>query len=178
MYRIHSRWASVYSKGIFSAGLHATSRSEATNKVLKAMKRKNSCLFDFVQNCEEVVAWWRTKEVGEDTIGIWDPGQLVEYNPLHVQTASLLTRNVYKSFKYEFIRSFCVVLVDNRCDVGGGNVKFLATTPKWSRARKVLSNVHSDIVSCTCGMFETDVINCQHVLKVYYVVNVFCIPKS
>ncbi|XP_057771040.1 protein FAR-RED IMPAIRED RESPONSE 1-like [Salvia miltiorrhiza] len=50
MYRLRQRWASVFTNSRFSAGLHATSRSEVTNRVLKDLSRRSGSLFEFVLN--------------------------------------------------------------------------------------------------------------------------------
>lgn len=48
MYSLRHRWASVFTNGIFTAGLLATSRSEVTNKVLNSLSRCSSSLYDIV----------------------------------------------------------------------------------------------------------------------------------
>lgn len=48
MHKIRHRCASVFTQGLFCVGLHATSRSEATNLVLKHLQKSNISLYEFV----------------------------------------------------------------------------------------------------------------------------------
>lgn len=48
MYNMKHHWSSVFTNGTYCAGLHATSRSELTNKVLKDLCSRSSTLYEFV----------------------------------------------------------------------------------------------------------------------------------
>lgn len=75
MYLLRCRWASVFSQNIFTAGMHATTRSEGTNRVLKAFSRSSNSLFEFVTSYEKIQLRWRAIEAAEDTANIWLPGK-------------------------------------------------------------------------------------------------------
>lgn len=109
---------------------------------------------------------------------LWKQGQIVDDNPLLVHVSSIYTRTVYKSFESEFLRSFSVILVDERQDAGDGNVEFFATTAVGSKPRKVLYNVNTDFATNSYRKLGTDEIFCHHILKVYPVMNVFSIPTT
>lgn len=44
MYLLRRRWASVFSQSIFTTGMHTTTRSQGTNRVLKAFSRSSNSL--------------------------------------------------------------------------------------------------------------------------------------
>ncbi|KZV18612.1 hypothetical protein F511_36044 [Dorcoceras hygrometricum] len=66
-YKIRKKWATAFCNERFSAGLLATSRTEATNMALKRTGNKMSSLYDFVMNFTKVQTNWGKKEKNEDT---------------------------------------------------------------------------------------------------------------
>lgn len=99
------RWASVFSQKVFTAGMVATCRSEGTNRVLKAMIRSSSSLFDFACAYEKVQARWRDVERAEDAACLWVPSQFVKQNDFITQAATTYTRKIYKKFEYQCKKS-------------------------------------------------------------------------
>ncbi|GFP87575.1 protein far-red impaired response 1 [Phtheirospermum japonicum] len=97
MYKLRHKWATAFSNERFSAGLLATSRSEATNLVLKKAGNGSISLYDFVMNYEKIQKSWRDKEKFEDTR--WrhgKPSLIVKNHPLLNHAATVYTLNIYK----------------------------------------------------------------------------------
>lgn len=72
----------VFTNQLFSVGMHATSKSEATNKVIKNMCSSSCSLFKFVKTYDRLQLDWRRIE-NEDNAncrGMTD--QMVENNSL------------------------------------------------------------------------------------------------
>lgn len=181
MYTLRHRWASVFSQNVFKAGMVSTSRSEGTNKVLKAMIRSCSSLHEFACAYENVQTRWRDIERAEDAACLWLPGQFVKKNDMLTHAATVYTRKIYKKFEHQCTEAWNVV-VDwkNAVDVGDGNVKFKATRAKYpnSRARTVTFNLESKSAHCSCYMWEGQGILCRHILKVYQFMDVQLIPDE
>lgn len=78
--------------------LVATSRSEATNMVIKYLQKSSILLYEVVVNLEEIQFCWRTKEIEEDTLGIWVPGQVVPDKKLLTHAEYVYTQHVYRYF--------------------------------------------------------------------------------
>ncbi|XP_057802906.1 protein FAR1-RELATED SEQUENCE 5-like [Salvia miltiorrhiza] len=177
IYRLRRRWAAVFSRGIFTAGLLATSRSESTNRVIKEVSRASISLFEFVKEYEAIQTRWRVKEREEDTHCLFLPGQFVEGNELAKQIASVYTRTVYKIFEGEVTHSFNVILNEHPDEVGSMLEYSATSTVPESRVRKITFDPQNNHAFCTCGMWEDQGILCRHILKVYYVKNIVQIPE-
>lgn len=181
MYTLRHRWSSVFSRNIFTAGMVATSRSEGTNKVLKAMIKSSSTLHDLAQAYEKVQTRWRDVEREEDAACLWLPGQFVNKNDMLTQAATVYTRNIYKKFELQCTEAWNVVIDwRNASELGDGNVQFKATRSQYpnSRARRVTFNLATRIAHCSCCMWEGHGISCRHVLKVYQFMDVQLIPDD
>ncbi|XP_057771073.1 protein FAR1-RELATED SEQUENCE 5-like [Salvia miltiorrhiza] len=178
MYLLRKRWASVFTRDIFSAGLLATSRSESANKVMKEICRSSTSLFDLVIKYDGILQKWRRGEREEDMHCRWLPGQYVRNNPLLTHAASVYTRALYKAFEEEVKASFNVILEEFPGEVGEWLWFNATSTGLRSRPRVIQFNRYSSHATCSCRMWESEGIPCRHIVKVFYLKNVVQIPDD
>lgn len=173
MYNLKERWSTVFTNGKYNAGLHATSRSEVTNKVLKDLCSCSSSLYQFILHFERIQQDWRTREAADDTLDLGIPGQFVKNNPLLIQAARTYTRRVYKKFENEVSLAMNVIIMHRPIDYNVEELEFRVATRSISlRARCVTFKQHSQDVACSCRKWETDGILCRHIVRIFLDMNV------
>lgn len=177
MYKLRHRWASVFTADKFSAGIHATSRSELTNKVLKQCCSTSSTLIEFVRNYEAVQSSWRQTEGEMDALGVWVTGQVVPGNRMITHATQVYTRAVFKLFEKECGLNMCVSIKRRPVDEKADELEYIVFSGSCvSRERRVLVNLQRDEWSCSCRKWETEGIYCRHLIKILFWLNVYHIP--
>ncbi|KAH6783632.1 hypothetical protein C2S52_008591 [Perilla frutescens var. hirtella] len=177
MYNLRSRWSSVFTNDRFSAGMHATSRSEVTNKILKDLGKRSNTLYEFVVRYCEVQNEWRERENAEDALCRGMPGQFLLDNPLLTHVAKVFTRNIFKIFEYEAHHSMNIKIIEHP-DYASEVLHFgLSSGPQCDVTRSVAFNKISHEVSCSCRMWESKGVFCRHIFKVLYLMNVDVMPE-
>ncbi|KAH6794924.1 hypothetical protein C2S52_005401 [Perilla frutescens var. hirtella] len=177
MYNLRSRWSSVFTNDRFSAGMHATSRSEVTNRILKDLGKRSNTLYEFVVHYCEVQNEWRERENAEDALCRSMPGQFLLDNPLLTHVAKVFTRNIFKIFEYEAHHSMNIKIIEHP-DYASEVLHFgLSSGPQCDVTRSVAFNKISHEVSCSCRMWESKGVFCQHIFKVLYLMNVDVMPE-
>ncbi|KAK6162455.1 hypothetical protein DH2020_002296 [Rehmannia glutinosa] len=179
MYKLRHKWATAFSNQKFSAGLLATSRSEATNLVLKKTGNKNISLYDFVLIYEKIQNNWRAKEKAEDTrCRHGKPSMIVKDHPLLSHAAYVYTLNIYQLFELELINSLNTIFDEQPLDFGSPLLEFkVKSHGQNSTTRQVVYNRQNHEVKCTCRKFESFGILCKHALKVFNYMNVSNLPN-
>ncbi|XP_073287473.1 protein FAR1-RELATED SEQUENCE 1-like, partial [Primulina huaijiensis] len=182
MYRLREKWATAFSSGRFSAGLLATSRSEATNMTLKKACNKMSSLYEFVMSYAKIQNNWRNKEKTEDTrCRHGKPAQILKNHPLLINAAEVYTISIYQLFEIELVNSLnCKFVEPPSCFGNDWNwieVK-VKSHDENSRVRHVVFNKQSHEIKCSCHKFETMGILCKHALMMFNYMDVTVLPNS
>lgn len=178
IYHLRHRWASVFSQEVFTAGLHATSQSEGTNRVFESIESSNS-LHDCLTCYERIQSRWRAMESAEDAACLCLPEQFVKNNMLLMQAATVYTHANFRKFEYQCIESFNVEVDSAHArDLGDGDIEFKAYQNPDARPRTVVFNAFTNSARCSCHMWEVDGIVCRHIIKVYQIRNVRQVPES
>ncbi|XP_012855477.1 PREDICTED: protein FAR1-RELATED SEQUENCE 5-like [Erythranthe guttata] len=179
MYKLRSKWSTAFSKHRFTAGLKATSRSEATNSSLKIGGKRTHTLFDCVMRFEDVQNKWRQDEKENDfkcRHGM--PTLVVKTNCLLRDAAVVYTHTIYDMFQSELINSLGIDF-DGEPSYNDHLFKFkIKSQGNSNRVREVEFNSRSLEVKCTCKLFESVGILCKHALLVFKQMNVHNIPKN
>lgn len=179
MYNIKHRWSSVFTNDTYCAGLHATSRGELTNKVLKELCSRSSSLYEFVLNYEQIQTDWRTRESADDTLDIGVPGQIVKNNLLLVQAAKVYTRNVYKLFEHEVVASLSMAIMESPMNYFADDLEFKVSNQTGThRLRLVKINRHTHVANCSCSKWETNGVLCRHIITIFLTMNIGRIPEN
>ncbi|XP_057793039.1 protein FAR1-RELATED SEQUENCE 9-like [Salvia miltiorrhiza] len=179
MYNLRKRWSSAFIRDKFSGGLHATSRSEVTNKIIKDLCSSTSTFYDFVIGFERILKNWRRTEFEEDALCRGTPGMFVQQSGILVQVAELCTRNIFRSFEYESLHTVSVKMTHEPPDLNDEVLVFkvfsrLAVTG----FRTVRFNQESEMAWCSCHMWETEGIMCRHLFRVYFHLNMDSVPPE
>ncbi|XP_075477484.1 protein FAR1-RELATED SEQUENCE 5-like [Primulina tabacum] len=181
MYKLRDKWVTAFSDAKFSAGLLATSRSEATNLTLKKSGNKMSSLYEFVMNYEKIQNNWRTKEKTEDTrCRHGKPAQILKNHPLLIHAADVYTMTIYQLFEIELVNSLnCKFVEPPTCF--GNDLNLIEVNVKshdeYARVRHVVFNKQNHEIRCNCHKFETMGILCKHALLVFNCMDVTVLPK-
>ncbi|KAH6785310.1 hypothetical protein C2S51_037765 [Perilla frutescens var. frutescens] len=179
MYNLRKRWASVFTNDRFSAGMHATSRSESVNKVLKALCKCTSSLYEVITQYEAIQQDWRTRERAEDAFCLGTPGQFLNDNPILKHAAALYTRTVYRQFEVEAAHSMNVNILQqvNKYTTNEW-VYQVSCSSAIGRTRVVRHSEARQVASCSCQKWETDGILCRHILKIFFTINLPRVPDQ
>ncbi|XP_057770737.1 protein FAR1-RELATED SEQUENCE 5-like [Salvia miltiorrhiza] len=179
MHNLRKRWSSAFTCDKFSRGLHATSRSEVTNKVLKELCSTTSTLHDFVIGFERMQKSWRTREYEEDALCRGMPGMLVQITSILQQVGEVCTRSVFKLFEYEAVNCISIDLTEEPPDLNDKTLEFkLSSRTSMTGIRVVKINQFTKFGSCSCHLWETDGIICRNLFRVYLHFNQHRIPDA
>ncbi|XP_057808407.1 protein FAR1-RELATED SEQUENCE 5-like [Salvia miltiorrhiza] len=177
MYTLRRWWSSAFICDKFCGGLHATSRSEVTNKVLKYLCSGSSSIHEFVLAFERMQRDWRRREFEEDSYCRGMPGMLVHRSGILIQVAELCTRNVFKSFEYEALHSIEVKLTHEPPDMNNDVLEFKVSSRSAVNGYRVVKfNQRSQFADCSCHMWETEGVLCRHLFRVFFHMNLDTIP--
>ncbi|XP_057770058.1 protein FAR1-RELATED SEQUENCE 5-like [Salvia miltiorrhiza] len=179
MHKLRKRWSSAFTRDKFSGGLHATSRSEVTNKVLKELCSTTSTLHEFVVGFEKMQKSWRTREFEEDALCRGMPGMFVQRTRILIQVGEVCTRSVFKMFEYEALNCISVDLTESPPDLNEVLLEFkLSSSSSGTGYRLVKYNQNSKFASCCCHLWETEGIICRHLFRVYLHFNQHSVPDE
>ncbi|XP_057770840.1 protein FAR1-RELATED SEQUENCE 5-like [Salvia miltiorrhiza] len=179
MYNLRKRWASVFTNDKFTAGLHATSRSEVTKKVLKGICSATTSLHEFVIQYERLLHEWRLRESEEDTMCRGVPGQFIQNNNFLRNAASVYTLNVYKTFECEVAHSLNVKIIQHPYDFGGDELVYgVLSSSSMNGLRTVHFTRPTSNATCSCRMWEAEGILCRHILKIFLLLNIDSLPAQ
>ncbi|XP_057785251.1 protein FAR1-RELATED SEQUENCE 5-like [Salvia miltiorrhiza] len=187
MYNLRKRWASVYTNDKFTAGLHATSRSEVTNKVLKDLCSATTSLHDFVMKYERLQHEWHLRETEEDrhlreteedTLCRGVPGQFIQNNNLLKHAARVYTRNVYKTFECEVAHSLNVKIIHHPYDFTADELVYgVSSCSATNGIRTVHFTRATRHATCSCRMWEAEGILCRHIVNILLLLNIDNLPE-
>lgn len=170
MYNLRSKWSLAFTNTMFCGGMSATSRSEATNKVIKSLISGSSSLHEFVVLYQQLQNDWRSMESAEDALCIGMSGQVIERNLLLTQAAKVLTRNVYKLFEKGAGYSINVQIIVQPSDYNAERLDFKFRT--FSSICELIFYKVTGFCSCSYHMWETCGVLCTHIRRILYHMNV------
>ncbi|XP_057779873.1 protein FAR1-RELATED SEQUENCE 5-like [Salvia miltiorrhiza] len=179
MYKLKKRWSSAFTRDRFTGGLHATSRSEATNKVLKELCRSTTSVHEFVVGFERLQRNWRTQEFEEDALCRGMPGMFIQNAKILFQIGEVCTRNIFKLFEYEALYSVSLKVSQEPIDLNDELLEFkVCSSTAFKGYRVVNFNQTTKMGSCSCCMWETEGIICRHLFRVYFNMNLDKVPDQ
>ncbi|KAH6797527.1 hypothetical protein C2S52_022081 [Perilla frutescens var. hirtella] len=135
MYNLRRRWCSIFTNDRFCAGLHVTSRSEVTNRILKELGKRSNTLFEFVVRYMDIQNEWRERESVEDALCRGMPDQFIADNPFLTHVAKNFTRNVFKIIEYEATQSISIHIVEHPADYASNELHFQVAGTKMKGLR-------------------------------------------
>ncbi|XP_057797111.1 protein FAR1-RELATED SEQUENCE 5-like [Salvia miltiorrhiza] len=157
MYKLRKRWSSAFTRDKFTGGLHATSRSETINKVLKELCSSTSSVHEFVIGFERLQRNWRIQEFEEDALCRGMPGMFLQSTEILLQIGEICTRNIFKSFEYEALNSVSMKLTHEPLDLNDELIEFKACSKMAYKGYRIVKfNQATKMGTCSCHMWETE----------------------
>ncbi|KAJ9545236.1 hypothetical protein OSB04_024943 [Centaurea solstitialis] len=162
MFEIRHSWIPAYFKDLPMSGLmKTTSRSESANAFFNMYVEFNLDLCDFLNNYDGAIERQREDQsVHENSTRVSLP-RLVSPLLLEVHAAKLYTRNVFWDVQKELKKAMWYCGIDSVQDLDGSKVVF---------------EVDSHTVDCSCNFFTRNGFLCRHCFKVLINENVEFIP--
>ncbi|XP_020242964.1 protein FAR1-RELATED SEQUENCE 5-like [Asparagus officinalis] len=177
IYEIREKWAPVYHKQYFWAGMSSSQRSEGMNALLKKhISRKNS-LHDFVTIFQRVLARQREGELKEDHCTVEKKPKLKTLWSMEKQMAQIYTKKIFYIFQDELQPSlmYNIELVKENERESTFQLNFCGHDEKL---RHIIYCKTTKMVRCSCLMFEFKGIPCRHILAYLKITNHSELPEQ
>ena len=177
IYNIRKKWAPVYHKQHFWAGMSSSQRSEGMNALLKMHVSKKNSLHDFVIIFERALTRQREEELIEDHQSLEKKPKLKTMWPMEKQMCQIYTRCIFYSFQVELEHSlmYNIVLAKDDENVTYYQVNYCGVEENRKHVKYCKSE---KMASCSCFMFEFKGIPCRHLLAYLRHTNHVELPKQ
>ena len=170
------KWAMVYRRQTFSAGMKSTQLSESFNSCLKKYLNFDLDVMRFFNHFERAVADQRYNEMKFD----YDMSQRIlalKVNAIMLKHArEIYTSNIFDLFQKEFDKS-CDVMV-TLCNENSSLFEYKVSLLGKPREHTVAFDSSNDTICCSCKKFEFLGILCCPALKVLDLRNIKIIPRK
>nr|XP_011468528.1 PREDICTED: protein FAR1-RELATED SEQUENCE 5-like [Fragaria vesca subsp. vesca] len=178
MYELREKWIPAYVKKYFSAGMSSSQRVESEHAFFKRYCSKENSLMDFATRFNRAVAHQRHEELVEDHKDLNETPILKLGMPMEVQMVHLYTKKYFQYFQVQLHdgNGYFVDVVmedDIRCVY-----KTKRVFAKNLRMRTLVHDKVSNIVTCSCRMFEFEGIPCRHILVLLRLKHIMELPKD
>ncbi|KAI8551231.1 hypothetical protein RHMOL_Rhmol06G0168700 [Rhododendron molle] len=166
LYEFREKWAQVYSRAYFCAGMTTTQRSESINKFLKKYFGSTLVLREFVDQYAKAMASRREKEREVENKTQQTSPILVSQWSVEREASEKYTKKVFYLFQKEYQQTLDLSLkLEN--DDGTISTYIVKELEGWKKIPKLVYNPLEHSVSCTCRKFEFHGILCSHSLKLF-----------
>ena len=173
LYLSRERWANVFHKETFSAGI------KWCKDIINVFQNSTSYTMNlsmFVHQYLKVVETQRLEELYEDLrCGETTKVLILSGSAMEKQAASIYTRTIFSIFQGELVKSLSVAIEEIVSD--GTNATFKLTEEGQKESIVEFSCVDSNL-ACSCKKYESEGILCVHALKVLNARNIFHIPAQ
>ncbi|CAH9068262.1 unnamed protein product [Cuscuta europaea] len=177
LYSHKEKWCPAFSKDYFSGGVLSSQRSESTNRSISRRLTKTATLCDFYKMFCDVVDEWRLDENGHDFRCSEGTVEMVLLqDTLLTHARDVYTLEIFKVFQEQYLKgmSHFFKLISQNCH---DYVYHVWLNGVDMIRHSVTFNRHDNTVTCTCKMFSEVGIFCGHILRIYNVHCVKCIPQ-
>lgn len=166
-YELRKKWAQVYSRYHFCAGMTTSQRSESINKFLKDyFTHGRIVLREFVHMYSKAMDNRREKEREAEHITRQTTPNMISNWSIEREAASKYTRKVFYLFQ-EGVKQ----IIDLSLELEHANETTCTYKVREIEGRKRTRTItyerFEETVSCTCRKFEFDGILCSHALKLF-----------
>ncbi|XP_042027825.1 protein FAR-RED IMPAIRED RESPONSE 1 isoform X1 [Salvia splendens] len=171
------RWAPVYMKGAFLAGLSSPQRLESVVSALDRSLLRKTSIKEFLQQYKTMLDE-RYEEEARADVDSWQrqPG-LKSPSPYGKQMAQIYTHAVFKKFQAEVLGVVaCHPKVEGRDE--DATTAFKVHDFEANQVYRVTWNEETEDASCGCRMFEYNGFLCRHVMIVLQICGVNSIPAK
>ncbi|KAJ6749834.1 hypothetical protein OIU85_000464 [Salix viminalis] len=173
LYLSRERWANVFHKETFSAGI------KWCKDIINVFQNSTSDTMNlsmFVHQYLKVVETQRLEELYEDLrCGETTKVLILSGSAMEKQAANIYTRTIFSIFQGELVKSLSVAIEEIGGD--GTNATFKLTEEGQKESIVEFSCLDSNL-ACSCKKYESEGILCVHALKVLNARNIFHIPAQ
>ncbi|KAL5722104.1 hypothetical protein ACHQM5_005665 [Ranunculus cassubicifolius] len=177
LYRLRPRWAQVYARDNFCAGMTTTQRSESINSLLKKFFGGNLILREFIVQHDRVLASRREKERVANTENKKKMPNMVTEWAVEREASQIYTRKGFGIFQGECKRCFTLKVDEYRED-GEEHYYIIRRVRTNAKPRSVTYTPATQGAKCSCKKFEFQGILCSHILKVFLELEVSSLPPQ
>ncbi|KAI8538633.1 hypothetical protein RHMOL_Rhmol09G0119500 [Rhododendron molle] len=184
-WELRRKWAHVYMKLSYNAGMRSTQLGESLNAKLKKHLKSNLHLDQFLTQLDKVIFNKRYNEK-EAAHGSREKMVRLKYPscPMLLHAAKLYTPPLFDLFHKELDISLGCKVIESK--VLGDEIRCVIQKHGQEREYVVLASVELDAlgaktfggVRCSCRKFESFGILCGHAIKVLSLLNVMEIPEK
>lgn len=163
LYNSREKWAMVYARPYFCAGMTTTQRSESANNFLKKFTPRTIVLTEFMQQFDVVMANRRDKvlEVASRKM----PPLKTEWK-IEAEASKFYTRKIFEEFQAELLGTIGLELDKEELSEDGTTITYPVKYCLDRRRIRTITYVPSTKdVKCSCRKFEFTGVLCGHVLK-------------
>ena len=165
MYNIRQMWIPAYTKGIFSANMRTTGRSESINAFFDGFVTHRSSLMDFVSGYENAIEKRRRAEQDADFHNVDGRPVLRTKCQIEAAMSEIYTFCVFSMFQDEVEKSMYYI---SNMESSDGVVQtwhvFKFDDVGEQNGKKVTWKEADGVASCPCQKFESSGIICRHII--------------
>ncbi|XP_039123339.1 protein FAR1-RELATED SEQUENCE 6-like [Dioscorea cayenensis subsp. rotundata] len=178
LYKIRHRWAPVYVKGIFWAGMSTTQRSESINAFFDGYVGPTTSLKQFVEQYDNALKSKIKKEAKADFASFNSSFPMLTDCYFQKQLQEAYTNEIFKLFQDELRGMlYCnLSLIKLDGQISTFHVTDIFRGKEGKVRRQVAFNVYHNSgeldIKCSCNLFEFRGILCKHICKVLIEKNV------
>ncbi|XP_026416770.1 protein FAR1-RELATED SEQUENCE 5-like [Papaver somniferum] len=171
LYKKKEKWAQVYGRLHFCAGMTTTQRSEGMNSFLKKYFKRTLSLKSFVIQYDKVLTCRRDIEKAQNFRSTQKKPPLQSHWPLEARASELYTTTMFAHFQKEYTQT--LDLIPELVDQDGPVYTYKVTSFKFSCARIITFNSLDNFIQCSCKHFQFMGMICSHSIKILHTHQVY-----
>ncbi|XP_010271481.1 PREDICTED: protein FAR1-RELATED SEQUENCE 5-like [Nelumbo nucifera] len=176
LYNKKHKWALVYGRQTFSAGMSITQRSESLNNCLKKYLNIKHDLSRFLQHFERVVADKQYEESKAEFAATQSTPFMVANMAILDFASRVYTPPIFSIFQNEVLQQLNC-RIEDECVVSETSIEYTIHLYGVNRQYKVTFDPRNNSVNCSCRNFEFVGILCRHALKILEYRHVEVLPS-
>ncbi|XP_050147592.1 protein FAR1-RELATED SEQUENCE 5-like [Malus sylvestris] len=177
-YLLREKWAQVYGRDHFCAGMTTTQRIESMNKFLKKYFARNLLLQEFVIPYGRAIADRKEKERQAENATKQKWRSLYSDWNVEIEASKQYTSKIFYYFQEEVKKVLNLRPLKLESDDGLTRTYTVMNSRKRGINRTLIYDLANQIVLCSCKKFEFEGILCAHALKLYYDLDLSSIPSN
>ncbi|KAK9926866.1 hypothetical protein M0R45_024074 [Rubus argutus] len=177
LYQLREKWAQVYGRSNFCAGMTTTQRSESINKYLKKFFSKNLILSEWVVQHERALVHRREKERLAEVATTQTKHNFLSNWKVEVEAAEMYTKKLFNCFQEEYQK--CLDLrLELETDDGIVETYVVHRPGNPNFRRSLVYSPSNQSLDCSCKRFQFEGILCSHALKLLRELGLSTIPSK
>lgn len=176
LYEIRDRWVPAFVRHIFSAHMTSSSRAEGCHAFFKRFVSVDNSLLDFVVRFDRALAHMWHNELDLDHKDVNEKPITKTMWPVELTLSELYTRNIFYKFQEEVSQKDAYVVTRTSKDERVSLYK-VQRGESGAKGRELSFDKSSNLLTCSCKMFECDGIPCRHMLAYFSRKQILKLPE-